>query len=108
VRDNIHSADLIQAFHEFFKCPRAGEVYNMGGGRLSNCSMLEAIALCEKISGHTLRSKYVDDNRRVDHIWWISDLSQFQCYYPCWKLEYDVPRILEEIYAMNRDRLAQS
>jgi CDP-paratose 2-epimerase len=108
VRDNIHSADLIRAFHQFFKCPRAGEVYNMGGGRHSNCSMIEAIELCEKISGKRLQSKYVDDNRRGDHIWWISDLKHFQCHYPGWKLEYDVPGILEEIYEMNRDRWTES
>jgi CDP-paratose 2-epimerase len=108
VRDNIHSADLIRAFHEFSKNPRAGEVYNMGGGRYSNCSMLEAIELCEKISGKTLQSKYVDDNRRGDHIWWISDLSRFESHYPNWELQYDVPKILEEIYEMNLDRWTQA
>lgn len=104
VRDNIHLADLIRALHEFFRRPRVGEVYNMGGCRHSNCSMLEAIELSERISCQTLQSKYVDDNRRGDHIWWISDLSRFQCHYPDWKLEYDVPAILEEIHEMNRDR----
>jgi CDP-paratose 2-epimerase len=106
VRDNIHSADLIRAFHEFAKNPRPGEVYNMGGGRFSNCSMLEAIELCENISGHKLNWKYVDENRIGDHIWWIGDLARFQSHYPGWKLEYDVPRILEEIYELNRERWA--
>lgn len=106
VRDNIHSADLIRAFHEFAKNPRPGEVYNMGGGRFSNCSMLEAIDLCEKISGRKLQWKYVDENRTGDHIWWIGDLSRFQSHYPDWKLAYDVPGILEEIYGMNRERWA--
>jgi CDP-paratose 2-epimerase len=104
VRDNIHSADLIRAFHEFYKKPRSGEVYNMGGGRYSNCSMLEAIDLCEQISGKSMNSRYVDENRRGDHIWWISDLSRFQEHYPEWKLEYNVPQILQEIFEVNNER----
>jgi CDP-paratose 2-epimerase len=104
VRDNIHSADLIRAFDEFYKSPRHGEVYNMGGGRHSNCSMLEAIALSEEITGTRLPSTYVDDNRRGDHIWWISDVSKFQQHYPSWKVEYDVPQILREIYELNVER----
>jgi len=104
VRDNIHSADLIRAFHEFFKNPRAGEVYNIGGGRDSSCSMLEAIALCENITGKELRAKYVEENRRGDHIWWISDLAHFQEHYPGWRLEHDVPHILQEIFELNLDR----
>jgi len=104
VRDNIHSADLIRAFHEFFKKPRSGEVYNMGGGRHSNCSMLEAISLCESVTGKPLQWNYVDENRRGDHIWWISDISRFKEQYPDWELQYDVPRILQEIYECNCDR----
>ena len=106
VRDNIHSADLIRAFHEFARNPRPGEVYNMGGGRFSNCSMLEAIDLCQNISGRKLNWKYVDENRVGDHIWWIGDLRRFQSHYPGWKLDYDVPKILEEIYELNRERWA--
>lgn len=108
VRDNIHSNDLIRAFHEFFKKPGSGEVYNMGGGRYSNCSMLEAIELCEGITGKPFLSKYVDENRRGDHIWWISDLTRFQTQYPDWKPEYDVPQILKEIYECNVERWAES
>jgi CDP-paratose 2-epimerase len=104
VRDNIHSADLIRAFDEFYKSPRYGEVYNMGGGRHSNCSMLEAIALSEEITGSEFQSTYVDESRRGDHIWWISDVSKFQRHYPNWKLEYDVPQILREIYELNVER----
>lgn len=104
VRDNIHSADLIQAFHAFFKNPRQGEVYNIGGGRFSNCSMLEAISLCEGISGKPMNAKYVDQNRRGDHIWWISDISRFQQHYPDWKLQHNVPQILREIYEFNIER----
>jgi len=104
VRDNIHSADLIRAFHEFFKNPRSGEVYNMGGGRHSNCSMMEAISLCEGITGKPMRWKYTEENRRGDHIWWISDITRFREHYPNWKLQYDVPQILREIHECNRDR----
>jgi CDP-paratose 2-epimerase len=104
VRDNIHSADLIRAFHEFFKAPRCGEVYNIGGGRHSNCSMLEAIALCEQITSKPFRSRYVDENRRGDHIWWISDTSRFQKHFPNWNLRYNVPQILQQIFDHNAER----
>jgi CDP-paratose 2-epimerase len=104
VRDNIHSADLIGAFHEFVKAPRVGEVYNIGGGRFSNCSMLEAIDLCEQIAGRHLNWTYSEQNRRGDHIWWISDNGRFMGHYPGWRLTYDVPRILQEIYEYNVER----
>jgi CDP-paratose 2-epimerase len=76
----------------------------MGGGRHSNCSMLEAISLCEQITGKPFHAKYVDDNRRGDHMWWISDVSRFLQEYPGWKLEYDVPQILREIFELNAER----
>jgi CDP-paratose 2-epimerase len=104
VRDNIHSADLVRAFHEVFKNPRSGEVYNIGGGRDSNCSMLEAIELCEQITGNQFDCKYVDENRRGDHIWWVSDLAQFKAHHPAWKITFDVPQILKEIYESNVER----
>ena len=104
VRDNIHSADLIQAFYEFFKAPRVGEVYNTGGGRYSNCSMLEAINICQEIVERDLKWTYSEQNRVGDHIWWISDNSKFAQHYPNWKLEYNVPQILQEIYEFNQDR----
>ncbi|HEX3660342.1 MAG TPA: NAD-dependent epimerase/dehydratase family protein [Acidobacteriaceae bacterium] len=104
VRDNIHSADLVRAFDAFFREPRSGEVYNMGGGRYSNCSMLEAIALSQEITGNELQWTYMDDNRRGDHIWWISDLTRFQSHYPEWEPEYDVQRILQESFEMNAER----
>jgi CDP-paratose 2-epimerase len=107
VRDNIHSNDLIRAFDEFFKNPQSGEVYNMGGGRFSNCSMVEAITMCEQISGNKLDWHYVEENRQGDHIWWISDLSRFQKNYPSWKQKYDVPAILQEIYEMNVEHWMQ-
>jgi CDP-paratose 2-epimerase len=98
VRDNIHSFDLVEAFWEFYKNPRCGEVYNIGGGRHSNCSMLEAIRLCEEISGKRLQFSYLEDNRIGDHIWWISDVRKFQSHFPDWKYRYSIRDILEEIY----------
>jgi len=104
VRDNIHSYDLVNAFWHFFENPRSGEVYNIGGGRTSNCSMLEAVALCEEITGRTLNWTYAPDNRMGDHIWWISDTSRFEAHFPDWKITHDVRDILEDIYNSNRDR----
>jgi CDP-paratose 2-epimerase len=104
VRDNIHSHDLIQAFDAFFKKPRSAAVYNIGGGRFSNCSMLEAIKISQDISGREMKWTYKEQNRAGDHIWWISDLTRFQTDYPEWKLEYDVPGILKEIYEYNVER----
>lgn len=104
VRDNIHCADLIQAFDSFFRAPRCGEVYNVGGGRFSNCSMLEAIELCQEISGNMLQSTYTEQNRTGDHIWWISDNRKFMEHYPTWQLRYDVRGILAEMYEQNLER----
>ena len=104
VRDNIHSADLINAFFEFYKQPRSGEVYNMGGGRFSNCSMLEAIQMCEEITGRPMKWNYTEKNRIGDHIWYISDLDKFKGHYPNWQMKYNVPAILHEIYEINRER----
>ena len=105
VRDNIHSMDLVEAFWEFFKQPRCGEVYNIGGSRHSCCSMLQAIEACERISSRRLNWTYVDDNRIGDHIWWISDVRKFQQHFPDWRYRYDVEGILLEIYqATQRSR----
>jgi CDP-paratose 2-epimerase len=104
VRDNIHSADLIRAFHEFFLAPRGGAVYNIGGGRYSNCSLLEAVDLCEQIVGREIDRRYMVQNRVGDHQWWISDISKFCRDYPNWRLQYDVPEILQAIYEANVER----
>jgi CDP-paratose 2-epimerase len=104
VRDNIHSFDLIQAFYQFYRNPRRGEVYIMGGGRYSNCSMQEAIGMAEDIAGNTLVSTYQEDNRVGDHMWWIGDLRKFERDYPEWTITYDVPRILQEVYAATVER----
>jgi CDP-paratose 2-epimerase len=101
VRDIIHSADLVDAFLHFHADPKAGAVYNIGGGRNSNCSLLEAIDACERIVGRRLNSKLVERPRVGDHRWWISDLTAFAADYPRWAPKYDIDRILEELYASN-------
>jgi CDP-paratose 2-epimerase len=97
VRDNIHSYDLVNAFWHFIQAPRPGAVYNIGGSRHSNCSMLEAILACERLTGRPMNWSYSDQNRRGDHIWWISDVRRFQVDYPGWRYHYDVDAILGEI-----------
>lgn len=97
VRDNIHSHDLISAFYEVYIKPRIGEVYNIGGSRHSNTSILEAIAKIEAIVGKKAKVTYVDTPRIGDHIWYISDVSKFQLHYPSWRYTYDGDRILENI-----------
>jgi len=98
VRDNIHSRDLVNMFWHFYQDPRQGEVYNAGGGRHSNCSMLEAISLCEKIAGKKLNWTYTEDHRIGDHIWWISDVGKFRSHYPDWRYQYDLEGILTEMH----------
>lgn len=99
VRDNIHSKDLINAFWEFYQSPRTGEVYNIGGSRFANISMIEAIHLIEQISGNKLHYTILDEARSGDHIWYISDVRKFQQHYPNWKYEYDISRTIGEMIA---------
>lgn len=99
VRDNIHAFDLVNMFWHYYQNPRPGQVYNAGGGRHSNCSMLEAIAMCEKISGKKLDWTYSETNRVGDHIWWVSDVRKFQAHYPNWRFRYGLTEILTEIHA---------
>ncbi|HTU15525.1 MAG TPA: NAD-dependent epimerase/dehydratase family protein [Solirubrobacterales bacterium] len=101
VRDNIHCADLVSAFMEFQKAPRAAAVYNIGGGRRSNCSMLEAIRECEIVAGRQLDWTMSEENRIGDHRWWISDLKPFEADYPGWRQKYGIAEILTEIYEHN-------
>jgi CDP-paratose 2-epimerase len=108
VRDNIHSLDLIQAFDAFFEAPRIGEIYNIGGGRFSNCSMLEAIGMCERIASTPLQWNYCNRNRPGDHIWWIGDVGKFRSHYPTWKQTYAVYDILQESYLANAERWLDS
>jgi CDP-paratose 2-epimerase len=104
VRDAIHSHDVVAAFEAFFRNPRSAEIYNLGGGRFSNASVLEAITLAEKISGNELKYSYVDTNRIGDHIWWVGSNERFVRDYPGWTLTYDVPAIMQEIYEANVDK----
>jgi CDP-paratose 2-epimerase len=108
VRDNIHSYDLVNAFWHFFLKPRSGEVYNIGGGRFSNCSMLEAIAITERLLGRSLRWSYSENNRIGDHIWWISDMRKLQAHYPDWSLSYTMEQIIAEICEEQIARLAEA
>jgi CDP-paratose 2-epimerase len=104
VRDNIHSADVVRAFLAYHSNPRPAAVYNLGGGRDSNCSMIEAIDACQRIAGRELDWTLSDDNRIGDHRWWISDLTEFRRDYPDWRLQYGIEEILREIYEENMDR----
>ncbi len=97
VRDNIHSSDLVNMFWHFHQNPRSGEVYNAGGGRKSNISMIEAIEQIEVLTGKRAVYEYVDTNRSGDHIWYISDVSKFKRHYPEWDLVYDIDMILKEM-----------
>ena len=101
VRDNIHSADVVKAFDAFHRSPRSAAVYNLGGGRQSNVSMLEAIALCQQIAGKELNVELSDRARLGDHRWDISDFSDFARDYPEFRLEYGIEEVLREIYEFN-------
>ena len=105
VRDNIHSRDLVSAFWQFFRNPRRAAVYNIGGGRFANCSVLEAIALAERITGRSMNWSYQDAPRLGDHIWWVSDTRRFQRDYPDWRLTYGIEATLREIHAALSERL---
>jgi CDP-paratose 2-epimerase len=104
VRDNVHAGDLARAFDAFFRNPRVGAVYNLGGSRHSNCSILEAIGLCEQITGRSLTWTYDERARTGDHIWYISDISRFRRDYPGWTLTHDTATLLREIYEGNVQR----
>lgn len=103
VRDNIHAYDLVNAFYHFFEQPRQGEVYNIGGGRFANVSVLEAIEICEKITARKLNYEYVEKNRIGDHIWWISDVSKFKSHYPKWEYKYGIEDTIKEIYETQKE-----
>ncbi|MFM8313352.1 MAG: NAD-dependent epimerase/dehydratase family protein, partial [Deltaproteobacteria bacterium] len=105
VRDNIHSHDLVNAFWHFSKNPKLSAVYNIGGSRHSNCSVLEAIEKIEKLTGRNLKYQVVDQNRSGDHIWWISDVRKFQKDYPEWNYHYNIDTILEEMIALSSESL---
>ena len=101
VRDNLHSFDLVNCFWEFYKKPREGEIYNIGGGRYSNCSILEALNIVEKIKNIKIKKKFYKLPRIGDHIWYISNLSKFKKHYPQWKQKYNTLKIIEELVDKN-------
>jgi CDP-paratose 2-epimerase len=98
VRDNLHSEDLASLIWEVFQKPKSGEIYNVGGGIFSNCSVLEAIKLCEKIGKKKFYFKIVRQNRKGDHKWWISDCSKLKKDYPKWIQKYNTYKIILDIY----------
>ena len=101
--------EIPHAFDHFFRSPKSGEVYNMGGGRISHCSMQEAVHYCQDIAQQALDYTYNDENRIGDHIWWISNLNKFRSHYPDWQIRYDIKQICDEIYQCNAERwLTQS
>lgn len=104
VRDNIHSNDLVQCFWQFFGAPKPGAVYNIGGSRHSNCSVLEAIDLIAELSGIEICYSVSDTARSGDHIWWISDVRRFQRDFPTWSYSHDLRTTLAEIIAAARER----
>ncbi len=104
VRDNIHSGDLVNAFWHFYQNPKAGAVYNIGGSRHSNCSVLEAIEIAEKKAGEKLFYTVSDQAREGDHIWWVSDVSRFRDDYPNWNYRYDLAAIIEEIVEATQEK----
>jgi CDP-paratose 2-epimerase len=101
VRDNIHASDLSRACLEFHRARSSAAVYNLGGGRFANCSMLEAIEICERIAGRELDWTMSDEERIGDHRWWISDNGEFERDHPDWELHYDIETMLREIHAAN-------
>ncbi len=104
VRDNLHSADVVRAFAAFHRSPLSAAVYNLGGGRASNCSMLEAIEICQRIAGRDLSWDLGDTARMGDHQWWISDFDAFAADYPEWSVQHGIEDTLQEIHDLNVDR----
>jgi len=104
VRDNIHSNDLVNAFWHFYRDPKPGAVYNIGGGRHSNCSVLEAISIAEQVAGEQLSYSVSDQAREGDHVWWVSDTRRFQEDYPDWSYQHDLTNIVTEIVEATKEK----
>ena len=97
VRDNIHSEDLVECFWEFFKKPKRGVVYNTGGGRYSNCSIIEALNLVEKFANIRIKKKFLKQNRVGDHIWYVSSMKKFKKDFPNWRQKYSTKKIIKQL-----------
>jgi CDP-paratose 2-epimerase len=104
VRDNIHSLDVARFMWEFVQAPRCGEVYNLGGGKGNSCSMLEAFARVEQLSGKPMQYSYSDKHREGDHICYYSDLRKMQAHYPAWNISKSLDAIFTEIVEAWRAR----
>lgn len=107
VRDNIHSEDVANFMLAFCNAPRSGEVYNIGGGKENSCSILEAFAAVEELTGKSQKYTYVDQNRVGDHICYYSDLTKMRTHYPGWNITRPLPDIFREIVESWRARLAK-
>jgi CDP-paratose 2-epimerase len=97
VRDNIHSADVVSCFWEYFKKPKRGEIYNMGGGRKSNCSIIEAFEVIQRLTNIYTKKELKKENRVGDHIWYISNMKKFKAHYPKWKQIYNSEKIIDQL-----------
>ena len=102
VRDNIHSFDVVSCFWEFFKKPRSGEIYNMGGGRKSNCSILEAFNIIQKLTNIRGKKMIKRENRVGDHIWYISNMKKFKKHYPNGNKLYNTEDIIDQLLSNSK------
>lgn len=102
VRDNLHSFDLVNAFWSFYKSPRSGEIYNIGGSRKSNCSILEAIEIIENLTNIKANYRILKNNRVGDHKWWISNIQKFKKHYPDWNIKHNVTKIIKDILSVQK------
>jgi CDP-paratose 2-epimerase len=108
VRDQIECSDVVKAFEAFAKKPRPGEVYNIGGGRENAASVLECISMIEEIGGYKIGYSLGDENRKGDHICYISDLSKLRSHYPDWDIRVSLREILSEMIAAEEKKLSTS
>jgi CDP-paratose 2-epimerase len=99
VRDNIHSLDVAQFIYLFFENPRAGEVYNIGGGRANSVSVLEAFEHAAALSGKKMNYEYIEQHRAGDHICYISNLAKMKSHYPTWGITKSLVDVFSEIYS---------
>jgi CDP-paratose 2-epimerase len=97
VRDNIHSEDVARFMLLFAQNPRCAEVYNLGGGKDNSCSINEAFAMVEQLTGRRQQSVYVDQPRIGDHICYYSDLRKMKSHYPRWEITIPLPTIVSQI-----------
>jgi CDP-paratose 2-epimerase len=106
VRDNLHAEDVAHFIHAFYQSPRFGEVYNLGGGKENSCSILEAFALVEEVTGKSQQYRYTEENRSGDHICYYSDLAKVRNHHPAWKITKPLAATIGEIVTAWRFRTA--